>query len=308
MTSYALIYNPHAGHNGATAVAEHIAHRIKAAGHTVINKPTSHAGEATDLAYTAQVDVVVAIGGDGTINEVAAGLVKRRTPPLLGIIPQGTVNNLARVLHVPQLVDLALVNLLEGKPQPLDIGIVNDKVMISTLTLGVLANAAVSVSQKEKQKFGPFVYLARGLHSLGRNQHWPLIIKSAGETWQKDTAFLLVTMTNSVGGFLNFAPQAKPDDGLFHVFVAPRMTWRRTLLLLPYFLTGNFSKLPGMTYFATNELTITSTKTKLRSRIDGDPSTKLPLKMHVAAGKLQVLIKPSILREWVNGVKAETSK
>lgn len=295
MTSYALIFNPHAGHNGATAVADRIAKRIKAAGHQVDKQPTSRPGDATILAFTTLADVAVAIGGDGTINEVAAGLVKRRKPPKLGIIPQGTVNNLARVLHIPLTADAALDNLLEGQPHPLDIGMVNDQVMISTMTLGVLANAAVSVSQKEKQRFGPFVFLARGLRSLSKNQHWHLTIDSADGTWERNTTFLLVTMTNSVGGFLNFAPQAKPDDGYFHVFVAPKMTWRRTLLLMPYFLTGNFSKLPGMTYFATSQLTITSPTARLKSRIDGDPSDRLPLKMRVISDKVQVLVKPALL-------------
>ncbi|MFD1441709.1 diacylglycerol/lipid kinase family protein [Lacticaseibacillus hegangensis] len=294
MTSYTLIYNPEAGRKGASAVAEHMASRIKAAGHTALLQPTKAPGDATDLAFHAKSEVVVAIGGDGTINQVAGGLVKRRTPPRLGIIPQGTVNNLAKVLHIPLMPDLALVNLLEGTPHDLDIGIVNDRVMISTLTLGVLANAAVSVSQKDKQRFGPIVYLTRGLHSLSRNQHWHLKITGNGTTWERNTSFLLVTMTNSVGGFRNFAPQAKPDDGLFHVFVAPKPTLGGFLLMLPYFLTGNFAKLPGMTYFAADSLTIENKtpNTKLKSRIDGDPSVGLPLRMQVISGKVQVLTKP----------------
>lgn len=296
MTSYTLIYNPQAGHQGGTAVAQHIAKRIEAAGHQATLAPTKAAGDATELAYRAASDVVVAIGGDGTINQVAGGLVKRRNPPRLGIIPQGTVNNLAKVLRIPLMSDLALVNLLEGSPQPLDIGIVNDQVMISTLTLGVLANAAVSVSQKDKQRFGPIVYLTRGLRSLGRNQHWHLKITTKDQTWERNTSFLLVTMTNSVGGFRNFAPQAKPDDGLFHVFVAPRLSLGGFLLMLPYFLTGNFAKLPGMTYFAADKLTIESrtVHAKLKSRIDGDPSVGLPLRMQVISNKIQVLTKPVV--------------
>ncbi|MFD1392679.1 diacylglycerol/lipid kinase family protein [Lacticaseibacillus jixianensis] len=293
MTTYTLIYNPQAGRKGGTAVAQHIGSRIQAAGSTAILVPTKAPGDATALAYHAQSDVVVAIGGDGTINQVAAGLIKRRQPPHLGIIPQGTVNNLARVLRIPLMPDLALLNLLEGTPSPLDIGIVNDHVMISTLTLGVLANAAVSVSQEDKQRFGPLVYLTRGLRSLSGKQHWPLKLTSAQQTWQQETSFLLVTMTNSVGGFRNFLPQAKPDDGLLHVFVAPRPTLGRVLLMIPYFLTGNFAKLPGMTYFATDRLTVESPTAKLSSRIDGDPSVDLPLKLQVITGKVQVVTKPA---------------
>lgn len=152
----------------------------------------------------------------------------------------------------------------------------------------------MSVSQKDKQRFGPIVYLTRGLNSLSRNQHWHLKITGKNTTWEQNTSFLLVTMTNSVGGFRNFAPQAKPDDGLFHVFVAPKPSLSGFLLMLPYFLTGNFAKLPGMTYFAADRLMIETepANPKLKSRIDGDPSVGLPLHMQVISGKVQVLTKP----------------
>lgn len=290
MTSYTLIYNPHAGKSGATAVATYCTKRLEQAGHQVTNAPAINLGDATTQAFVALSDVVVAIGGDGTINQVAAGLIKRRNPPKLGIIPQGTVNNLAKVLHIPLLPNLAVSNLLRGPSRFIDIGQVNDQVMISTLTLGVLANAAVSVTQQAKQRLGPLVYLTRGIHSLTKKQHWHLKISGAGRTWEQDSAFLLVTMTNSVGGFTNFAPQAKPDDGLFHVFVAPRLTWQRTLLLAPYFISGNFSKLPGMTYFTASQLAIESPDARLRSRVDGDPSVTLPLKLKVIANKVQVIV------------------
>ncbi|MFD1484206.1 diacylglycerol/lipid kinase family protein [Lacticaseibacillus baoqingensis] len=292
--TYTLIYNPHAGKNGATVAADRIAKRIIAAGYQVQKAPTTRPGDATALALAAQSEVVVAIGGDGTINQVVAGLVKRQHPPLLGIIPQGTVNNLAKVLHIPLLPALAVDDLLNGRPQPLDVGLVNDRVMISTLALGVLANAAVSVTQQAKQRLGPVVYLTHGMQSLAKKQHWQLKITGGGQTWEQDAAFLLVTMTNSVGGFRNFAPQARPDDGLFHVFVAPRLTWQKTLLLAPYFLTGNFSKLPGMTYLQASALTITSADARLRSRIDGDPSVRLPLHLQVVPDKVQVLTKPQL--------------
>lgn len=290
MTSYQLIYNPHAGHNRATAVAKRAAAQLQAAGHQVTLSATKAPGDATALSFSALADVVVAMGGDGTINQVAAGLVKRREPPRLGIIPQGTVNNLAKVLHIPLIPDLAVQTLLKGEGLPLDIGVVNDHAMISTMTIGVMANAAVAVTQRDKQRFGPLVFLARGIKVLAQHQHWQLTLTSKHHQWAKDTQFMLVTMTSSVGGFQNFAPQAAPDDGKFHVFVAPKLTWWRSLLAIPYFITGNFSKLPGMTYFTTDHLRLTVAKKTLRARIDGDPGPSSPLDMQVISHKVHVLV------------------
>ncbi|MCX2454988.1 diacylglycerol/lipid kinase family protein [Lacticaseibacillus nasuensis] len=292
MTAYTLIYNPHAGHNHGRTTANLVASALRAAGHTATLAETSRERSATLLAQTALADVVVAIGGDGTINQVAAGLLNRKRPPLLGLIPAGTVNNLTKGLGIAQLLPGAIRTLLAGHVRPLDVGRVNSAVMVSTLTLGVLANAAVAVTQRDKQKFGPLVYLAKGTNSLARHQHWQLTLHSPHHQWVRDTQFVLVTMTNSVGGFTHFAPDAAPDDGHFHVFVAPKLNWRQTLLALPYFLTGNFAKLPGMTYFTTTSLTIQA-PSALQARIDGDPSVSTPLTLTMA--RLSV-IAPSTAR------------
>lgn len=290
MSSYTVIYNPHAGHNRAQPVAQRLQHRLTQAGHTVQLQPTKGPDDAPDLAFSALSDVVVAMGGDGTISQVVAGLMNRRDPPLLGIVPQGTVNNLAKVLKIPLIAELAFRNLTTGTPQPIDIGMVNGETMISTMTLGVMANAALAVTQRDKQRFGPIVYLAKGAKVLAQHQHWQMTLDSPHHHWQRDTQVVLVTMTNSVGGFTNFVPEAAPDDGKFHVFVAPKLTLWRSLLALPYFITGNFTKFPGMTYFTTDHLHIEAkTKRPLQSRIDGDPSTALPLDMHVVSDKIRVI-------------------
>lgn len=291
MLSYTIIYNPASGHAKGPTAAEQLKAKLEDRQRQVSMAPTKSADDARNFAYQAQSDIVVAVGGDGTINQVVAGLAPRKQPPTLAILPEGTVNNLAKVLHIPLLLPLAIKNILEAKPQPLDIAQVNDRYMVSTLTLGVLANAALSVTQKEKRHFGPIIYLLKGFKVLAQHQHWILHLNSAHNHWEKDTQFLLVSMTNSVGGFTNAVPDAAVDDGHLHVFIAPKLTWWRSLLAIPYFITGNFQKLPGMTYFATERLTIEAPKT-LQSRVDGDPSTKTPLKLTVIADHIQVLAPP----------------
>ena len=291
MLSYTIIYNPASGHAKGPTAAEVLKAKLEDRQRLVTMKPTKNADDAREFAARAHSDVVVAVGGDGTINQVVAGLAPRQQPPILGILPEGTVNNLAKVLHIPLLLPLAIKNILEAKPQPLDLAQVNDRYMVSTLTLGVLANAALSVTQKEKRHFGPIIYLLKGFKVLAQHQHWQLQLDTAHHQWKKDTQFLLVTMTNSVGGFTNAVPDATPDDGHLHVFIAPKLAWWRSLLAIPYFITGNFQKLPGMTYFKTEQLTIQAPKT-LQSRVDGDPSAKTPLKLAVIADHIQVLAPP----------------
>ncbi|KRM72206.1 diacylglycerol/lipid kinase family protein [Lacticaseibacillus brantae] len=290
----AIIYNPHSGHNQGEAAARQLQTALRNRGDDVTLLPTKAPGSATTLAKEADADLVVAIGGDGTVREVISGLSPRKQPPLLGIMPKGTVNNLAKTLHIPLTNRGAINNILEGTPQFVDIGQINNTYMVSTLTLGVLANAALAVTQREKQRFGPLAFLFKGLRVLGRHQHWHLTLESPHHHWDQDTQFVLIAMTNSVGGFTNFNPDAAPDDGMFHVFVAPKLTWRKTFLVLPYFITGNFAKFPGMTYFRTDELRITTRK-HLRSRIDGDPSVSLPINGQVVKNHIQVITPTSTI-------------
>ncbi len=293
MYRYAVIYNPHSGHNNGESVGQKIEQALIKNQHKVELMPTEGPKDATRLAKKAAragFDVVVAVGGDGTINEVVSGLATLDQPPYLGIVPAGTVNNLTRMLQIPLDIDQAIENLQQVHLRPLDVGQVNDDYLISTMTLGILADAALNVTQSEKQKWGPLAFLSKGIHALAEHQHYPLTIETPDRHWQKDTQFLLVTLTNSVGGFTNFNPEAQPDDGYFHVFVAPKMSLARSVMFLPYFLTGNFKKIPGMTYFKANEISITvDNQQSAQTRIDGDPSAKSPLKMRLLEHKLQVI-------------------
>lgn len=98
-------------------------------------------------------------------------------------------------------------------------------------------------------------------------------------------------MTHSVGGFTNAVPDAAVDDGLLHVFIAHKSTWWRTSLAIPVYYSGHLLKSPGMTYFATETLTIEALKTH-SSRVDGDPSTQTPSKLTDFADHITVLAPP----------------
>lgn len=153
MLSYTIIYNPASGHAKGPTAAEQLKAKLEDRQRQVSMAPTKSADDARNFAYQAQSDIVVAVGGDGTINQVVAGLAPRKQPPTLAILPEGTVNNLAKVLHIPLLLPLAIKNILEAKPQPLDIAQVNDRYMVSTLTTRRFSQCGVVRHSKRKTPF-----------------------------------------------------------------------------------------------------------------------------------------------------------
>lgn len=253
--------------------------------------PTKSAVVARNLSYQAQSDMLLSVCGDGTINQVVSGLAPRKQPPTLAIYSEGTVNNLAKVLHIPCLLPLAIKNILEAKPQPLDMSQVKVRTMVRLQSLGVLANAACSVTQKEKRHLCPIITLLKGFKVCAQHQHWIHYCNSAHNHWEKDTQFLLVSKSNSVCGLQYAVPDAAVEVGHLHVFIAPKLTWWRSHLAIPTFITGNFQKHSGKSYFATEQLLIEAPKT-LQSRESGDPSTKTPLKSLVIAVHIQVCAPP----------------
>ena len=250
-----------------------------------------HAREIAKFASEQHCDLVVAIGGDGTVNQVAGGIVDGGSFSTLGIIPGGTVNNFARALKVPLDPRQAMENLWNGQVRSVDIGKVNDGYVISSMTLGLLADVAEDVSTEEKKKFGPLAFLKNLFRVLRKNKSYRLHLTFDGGTMFQKVKIMLVTMTNSVGGFDYFNPEASPDDGYFHVYLLSGLSLWKTILRMPYLLEGRFADIPEVSYFKTRCLMLASRKAKkIQIRIDGDPSYKLAINMKVIHKGLKVKV------------------
>ena len=126
-----FIVNPISGHGRK----KHIISRLQKNGHKIVC--TEYAGHAEKLAREASDDIVVAVGGDGTVNEVARGLVG--TGKTLGIIPCGSGDGLARHLGISHVFTKAMNVITSGKVNPLDAGTINDRLFFSVCGVGFYA-------------------------------------------------------------------------------------------------------------------------------------------------------------------------
>ncbi len=179
---------------------------------------TAYAGHASVLATDAVehgVDVVVAVGGDGTVNEVARALV--HTPAALAVVPCGSGNGLARHLHIPLNVREAIGIINAGNVKPLDYGTINDRPFFCTCGVGF--DAFVSQKFAESGRRGLVTYVENTLRE-------GLLYKPQTYTIESDTsteeckAFLIACANASQYGNDAFiAPHASMSDGLFDVVV-----------------------------------------------------------------------------------------
>ncbi|WP_347962757.1 diacylglycerol/lipid kinase family protein [Lactococcus formosensis] len=291
MKEVKVFYNEKSGKNDENEVLNTIKNFLgkeeNKASHVEYINPDSPE-DAVRLAKKASqenTDLVVALGGDGTINKVCGGVFEGGSKSILGIVPNGTVNNLSKSLHIPQDIEATLQNLNEGKLQKFDIAKVNDDYMISSLTLGILADIAQNVSSSEKKKFGPFAYLKDAYKVIRHNKSYRIELKYDGKTKALKTKLLLITMTDTIGGRQALSLDAKVDDGLIRVYSLKEINLFKILFHLNKLRKGQLEDFMEITYFDTNHLEISAQSNKKQdipySRIDGDKSSPLPLDITV---------------------------
>lgn len=293
MNNYLINYNGNAGTSDNEKIAKQAQSFLKNNGKQVTLSKTASRDDAVEQAKLAtdKYDCLVTIGGDGSINTACEGFLTAGKSIPLGIIPGGTINNFARALKIPLDTDEAIHNLVTGSPTEVDLGAINQTPIISSLTLGRLADIARNVKDEDKKRFGKIIYLIKGFKELFANRSYKLKITANHKTETLRAQILLITTTNSVGGFVAFNPDASYDDDYLHVFLLKSFTPMSLLAYLSYFITGNLKNAKGVRYFKTQTLTIKGlSKRDIKARIDGDPAMSLPITVKTKADFLQVVV------------------
>ena len=192
---------------------------------------TQYAGHASEIATKAKddgVDVVVAVGGDGTVNEVARAIVHSNTA--LGIIPCGSGNGLARHLLLPLNVRKAIDVINRGEVRQLDYGIINEHPFFCTCGMGF--DAFVSMKFAEAGKRGPITYVENVLREGLKYKPETYTIEDDNGTLQYKAFLISCANASQYGNNAYIAPQASMSDGLmdviimepFDVFEAPQIS------------------------------------------------------------------------------------
>ena len=219
-----FIANPIAGTSGKNFIFKLIEDYLDKKCYDYEVLMTEHVGHATELAQQATesgVDVVCAIGGDGTVNEVATGLIHSQTA--LAIIPSGSGNGLARHLRIPTDPLSAIKIINRGNTQPMDFGTVNKRPFFCTCGVGF--DAFISQRFAERGKRGPVAYIENVLNS-SLNYHpetydIDIINNKGGEEIHHIYKAFLVSCANAsqYGNNAYIAPSASVRDGLMDVTI-----------------------------------------------------------------------------------------
>lgn len=193
--------------------------------------------KAIEKGYT----TIVAVGGDGTVNEVARGLIKVKKGKL-GIIPGGTGNDMARSLGIPFDITKAIDMIINKRAKTIDLGFANGQPFINIASLGFDAEVVISAS-KIKSKFkSKFAYLIGVITTLIEFKMKEITLEFNGKKIKRNIYLTAVGNGKYYGGGFNILPMADLTDGYFHICIVSNISKLMLLLLLPSILVKKHIK------------------------------------------------------------------
>jgi diacylglycerol kinase (ATP) len=248
----------------------HLVQWVREKGHFVETLTTFERGDGAAMAADAAargVDVVAAVGGDGTVNEVVNGLDGYDVP--LGIIPLGTANDFARQVGIPPDADHAMDVILQRKPRRLDSASMNGRRFLNVSTGGVGAEATAETPSDAKEALGPMAYAITGMRKLAdfRPQH----ARFVGDDFAYTGEFLTfaVGLSRAAGGGALVTPRASMTDGLLDLCIVEAMTRGEFARIMFKIKRGEHVGHPGVQYAQLRSVEIES-RTPLSVNVDGE--------------------------------------
>ena len=291
-----IIVNPTAGSGRAAKllpwIRERLAQRPDAELHV-----TGRRGEAQDLAARAAdggTDRVVAVGGDGTIQEVVNGVLEAASRPGIGIVPVGSGNDLARSLGLPADPAEAWTVAIGRVTRTIDAALaVNGgglrRWFASAGGIGFDAQVAAAMSTRRGWQSGRTGYLLTTLTELRRFDNCALRLVLDGEPLE--CRALLVAIANGpyYGGGMRIAPDAEPDDGWLDLCVVGDVSRLTAIRELPNLYRGTHVRHPAVSLHRARIIQIEG-KGATSAHLDGEPFGTLPLHVEIRPGALEMAV------------------
>lgn len=269
MEKLLFIINPIAGGGKAKELLPLIEEKMK------LNKidyqimETDKPKEATTIVEQSKIKIVIAVGGDGTVNEVAKGIINRGNGSL-GIIPGGTGNDMCKSLGLSMDPIEALETIIRGKTKEMDIGLANEKYFLNIASVGFDAQVVRNTDKIKTKISGRVAYILGVLLTLITYRIKPTDIEIDGIAHHKNMLLLAVGNGQYYGGGMKIIPTAKIDDGYLHLCLVKDISNLKALFLFPSIFKGEHLKYEKYVEIYKAKNILIKTKGEFYLNIDGD--------------------------------------
>ena len=286
---YHLIFNPTAGNGRSEKSLNIVENMLKQRGVEYTVHTTERPKHATEIAKKLIADgerLMVAVGGDGTIAEVAKAVFG--TKAALGIIPAGTGNDYKRAVGIPDAVEESVEFLLKGKPTPCDALDCNGEVYLNIVSMGFDVEVA---KRAEKYKFfGSASYTLAAIDRAFSAKGTKAKITIDGEVMKKEILLTAIGNGTHYGGGINSLPTADIQDGLLDICISDPTTPLNILKLLPKYSAGKHMDLDIIHIYKAKEIKIELEGQALPINADGEilPPSKI-LHVKILKGLINII-------------------
>jgi YegS/Rv2252/BmrU family lipid kinase len=287
--SVAVIINPISG-GGRSRDGRVRAERAAAAlaidgidGEIFVTECPGHGHDLAGRAVARGVELIVAWGGDGTVNEVASALVGSNTP--LAIVPSGSGNGLARALGVSGDPARAISEATGAVPRMIDAGQCDGQWFFSIAGIGFDAHVAACFARNKSGRRGLATYARITVSEL--LSYRPASYRIDGQPTERPALLVTVANSSQFGNGATIAPRARLDDGLLDVVVFEERSRLATMLSMPRLFTGGVERVRGVSSRQTAGVTIEGAGPMIY-HLDGEPKT--------GGARLDFVVVPAVLR------------
>ncbi|AMB99001.1 hypothetical protein AWM75_02860 [Aerococcus urinaehominis] len=285
MTKAALLMNPASGQSDAETYKDQLNHVLSSQYDQfdiIETDPDQAIEDQTSQLADAGYEAIYLMGGDGTINGGIAGISDRPKSdrPKIGVIPQGTVNNFARMLGMSTNVNEAIDQLKATHTDYLDLGQINDQYFVSSVSAGAIPETVQDVDDDEKEKLGPLAYIIEGVKALGSEETYQFNFDLDGEQTSYDLSMLVVGLGNSMLGIENFFADQSLQDGTLALMGLKETSVLEKISVIPDLFKeeADYSQFLVVKTFEAGTIDIVSDQAH-PTTVDGDQGPDFPIKL-----------------------------
>jgi YegS/Rv2252/BmrU family lipid kinase len=291
-STVAVILNPASGAGKTLKLVPRVMEALRAQGRPFDLHLTSRPGEGTDVARQFALDgaaVVIAVGGDGTIHEVANGLLASGRDVPLGLVPSGHGSDFVRTAGIPKSVEEAVARACGGTTRRIDVGLATfddgtARHFLNVAGLGFDAEVAQRVL-KTRLPGSTLPYLVAVAGALARYQNIAIDAEADGEAISEIAVFVVVANARYFAGGLQIAPMAAVDDGLLDFAVIGDFAKVELLRQVPSVYRGRHVNHPKFFHRRAKSIRI-ETAQPARIQVDGELAGSAPVTFTVVPGAL----------------------
>lgn len=300
-----LLYNPKSGRENFHRKLNKIKKRFSKENKSLDIYASKGPKDLIQVAYknAPNYDNYIVAGGDGTINEVINGIMKvpKENRPVLSLFPQGTVNDISKILKIPRSVNKNLNLFFNGKPEYIDINKINDKYFLYVCAAGYLTGVSYETNENAKKILGSLAYVRWMLKKAKIKPEITFNIKTKeNKEITARAGLILVLAANEFGGqnLYNYDKTTKLNDGIIELrlFLKPH---KRFLGRMIDFILSRGRKRKDQIHLSSSKFIIKTDRKDLKWNVDGEYGTSGNCEIMVFQKSLKIYIGPRSKAKWL---------